>query len=878
VPPRLVTFVEASYPELLSRQGLTGAVLLALDVDVQGRVTRAVALSADHDAFREPALAAARAFVFAPARVAERPVPVRITYRYVFTLDPAPVARPQGAELPADRTALTGEVIERTSERPVVGVVVVLTPRPGSTPGLVEGSPPPSLWAPVRLLTDQQGRFAAPALPPGRYRVTLSSPELLTVATEEELGAGTHVRARYRVELRRPPAVGRRPGLDDVDEEVIVRAPRLRREASQTVVRSEEARRVPGTQGDTLKVVQNLPGVARSAVGSGQLVVWGASPQDTRVQVDGVELPSLYHVGGLRSVVNSDLVSSIELLPGAFGADYGRALGGLVRVETKSLPAAGLHGYVAADVLDTSALLSAAIGARLRVAAAGRLSLVDRLLPGLLEPDVGDFFPLPRYRDGQLKATLALGRDEELSALVLTSSDELRRTVPSQDPAQLRSESTERSFWRVLLPYRRTLASGASVQVTPSFGVDRSRQATAFGAVPTDLRVDTQRVALRASYRQRIAGEASRPTTLTLGIDVQSSAAEVARSGSITLPPREGDVFVFGQPPGDDVNADTWSTHTVNAAPFATVELPLGAWTVSPGLRLDVTSLEVGRLTPRIGATPSVGGLRIDRSLEPRLALGRPLGPKVQLSAAAGLYHQAPEAEELSAVFGSPTLGPSRAVHGTVGLAWRLTPTLTAELAGFVRRLDQLVLRSSLPTPALAQALVHDGVGRSYGGQLLLRQELVRGLFGWVTYSLSRSERKHAGEARYRLFDYDQTHVLGLVLSYERGPWTGGLRFRYATGAPRTPVEGAFYDARGAQFQPRFGRINTIRVGDFAQLDLRLERKWVLPPTVVTAYVEVQNVTAHANPEELTYNYDFTRRGVITGLPTLAVVGARLSF
>ena len=35
------------------------------------------------------------------------------------------------------------------------------------------------------------------------------------------------------------------------------------------------ARRVPGTQGDVLKVVENLPGVARASIGSGQLVVWG---------------------------------------------------------------------------------------------------------------------------------------------------------------------------------------------------------------------------------------------------------------------------------------------------------------------------------------------------------------------------------------------------------------------------------------------------------------------------------------------------------------------------------------------------------------------------------------------------------------------------
>ncbi|MFY0534606.1 hypothetical protein [Nannocystis pusilla] len=32
--------------------------------------------------------------------------------------------------------------------------------------------------------------------------------------------------------------------------------------------------------------------MARSAAGSGQLIVWGAAPQDTRVYVDGVPIPA----------------------------------------------------------------------------------------------------------------------------------------------------------------------------------------------------------------------------------------------------------------------------------------------------------------------------------------------------------------------------------------------------------------------------------------------------------------------------------------------------------------------------------------------------------------------------------------------------------
>jgi hypothetical protein len=43
-------------------------------------------------------------------------------------------------------------------------------------------------------------------------------------------------------------------------------------------------------------------------------------------------------------------------------------------------------------------------------------------------------------------------------------------------------------------------------------------------------------------------------------------------------------------------------------------------------------------------------------------------------------------------------------------------------------------------------------------------------------------------------------------------------------------------------------------------------------------YLDVQNVTNRKNPEEIIYSQDYHQRSTISGLPTLAVVGARLDF
>jgi hypothetical protein len=602
--------------------------------------------------------------------------------------------------------------------------------------------------------------------------------------------------------------------------------------------------------------------------------VWGSAPKETRIYVDGVEIPALYHGSGLRSVMSSDLVSSIDLVPGAFGAEYGRGLGGLVRVETRALRKDGVHGFVGADTLDASALVTAALTERVRAGVAGRVSYLDRLLAATSAPDIGDFFPIPRYSDYQAKITADLRKRESVDVVFLGSRDDLTRTVPSLDPARVKTERTRDRFHRLYARYARYDEDGGAATITPFLGYDESALATSFGGAPTRLDVDAWKYGVRATYRARIADR----VTGHAGLDTLGAATKLGRAGSLTLPPREGDVTVFGQPPGDEVNADTWSTHILNLAPYVAADVALGPFTVTPGVRFEMFLVDGDRQTPRVGLTPPVGYSRLEGAVDPRLAVRWQATPRLAFTASGGAYHQAPEPEDLSAVFGTPALGLARATHASFGESLRVTDTLTAEMTGFYKTLDDLVVRSQLASPKLARVLVQNGEGRSYGVQFLLRQELWRGFFGWLSYTISRSERRYV-EERWRLFDFDQPHVLAVVASQEVGRWTFGARFRYASGAPRTPVTGAFFDARGDQFQPMFGEHNTIRIAPFYQLDLKIERVFPLGETTkLVAFVDVQNVTAHENEEEIVYSPNFRRRDAITGLPTIAVVGGRLEF
>ncbi len=485
-------------------------MVLSIEVEDSGRVGNVEVVVPAGPDFDAAAVAAARQFEFEPATLDGAPVPVKIQYAYKFVVKEVMV--PVGPQVNFE-----GVVMDRFTKVPSRGVKVRIVDLG------------------VEASTDQDGAFAFTDVPPGPHTIELSSRELVTIKTEEVITKGKKKSVKYMVE----------PKEADVDEEAVVRAPRIKKEVVETRVRTEEAKRVPGTQGDTLKVVQNLPGVGRSAFGSGALIVWGSAPQDTRVNVDGVEIPVLYHVGGMRSTINSDLVRSIDLSPGSYGADYGRGLGGLVRIDLQDPGREGVHGYVAADVMDVSGMVRAAITPNLRLAVAGRQGYLDQTLKAAVSKDVGDFFPIPRYDDYQARASMTLGKDEELSATFLASDDHLTRTVPSSDPLEVKTQDQNLLYRRFIVRYTRLFSDGSSIAVTPSLGYDHNQQEWNFGGTPMVLDTITWQYALRASYRRRVTDK----IILSMGLDFQGRSSTSDRVGSLELPAREGDITVFGQPP-----------------------------------------------------------------------------------------------------------------------------------------------------------------------------------------------------------------------------------------------------------------------------------------------------------------------------------------
>ncbi len=839
-----MTFVEAAFPEAERASGKTAVVVLKLAISATGTIDSATIAESGGPSFDAAAVAAAQRFVFEPAEIDGKAAPIKILYRYEFTLK---------AEVPTTGV-FDGVVRSRKAKKPLAGVTVQLD-------------------SGERVTTDAAGHFHIDVVTPGKHALTLEGEKLTAQRTEETFEAGKRLDVTYDVE-EREEAVKEGDG-DDL--EIVITAPPLRKQVVSTEVSAEQGRRVPGAQGDVLRVVENLPGVARSTVGSGALVVWGASPEDTRVYVDGVRVPRLYHDGGLRSVVHSDLVRSVELAPGGYGALYGRGLGGLVTVSLDPLEDKGFHGSVAADVLDAAGSVRASLGEKVHVEVAARKSYLDALLPVFTSRDTSSLFPIPRYADGQARVVYRPETHTSIEVGGLASSDATDKSTASADPAQRKTESTTLRWGRVYARYRRDIEGGSVLTVTPWVGADASTRVSRFGGTPSELASDSTLFGLRTSWR----GKPLANVAVTAGLDVEVVSSSIHRAGSVTSPPREGDIRVFGQAPSDRVNADSWSAVVAGAAPFAEADISLAGdrLHVIPGLRFDPYVISGSRRTPVEGATPSIGYFTSEALFEPRLAVTADLSPRVKVKTAYGRYHQTPQAEDLSAVFGNPLLTAARADHFLAGALFRLTETISVEATVFYTTSTDLAARSSRPRRSSPKRWSRRGAGdRSARRSSRARRSAPASSAG------SRTASSAASAAIARARRGGSSISIRRTCS-PRSPRTGSARASRSARAPASPPASRARRWRAptttlapTPSEPVLGPRSSIRIPAFFALDLRVSKRFAIGASELEIYLDVQNATNRQNPEELVYTRDYSQQSAITGLPILPSLGARFAW
>ncbi|MGH7297596.1 MAG: TonB-dependent receptor plug domain-containing protein, partial [Polyangiaceae bacterium] len=675
------------------------------------------------------------------------------------------------------------------------------------------------------------------------------------------------------------------------------------REIGQTTLTAEDVRDMPGAFGDPFRAIDAMPGVIPVVSGLPFFYIRGAPPTNNAYLVDGIRVPFLFHIGIGEGVIHPALIDHVDFYPSAAPAAYGRSAGAVIAGQTRE-PATKPHGEANLRLVDSGALLETPLdGGRGTVLVAGRYGY-----PGPIVGAITSSVQLG-YWDYQTRATWRLTDRDTLGVFAFGSHDYLGTASTNNGVTGPVVETLGSDFHRVDLRYDRALHRGR-LRIAATLGYDSQGGSGMTGSSSES-----------SAPPGGGSGNAPPPQTPVVTTITNLSAA-VRLELEESLSPQ---VRVRG---GADARVDRYGFSQGEAAADETV-VPSSAspppTNVTWGAHADV----VWRVSPRVEIVPGVrfdvfDGIRADGpsgsrtstivpAVDPRLSTRVTLAPWIALLSSLGLTHQYPVLRVgsipalLLSVPGFPAgdaqlQTAAQASQGVeVALPAELTLTTTGFLSGW-SGLTDLTNNCIQVMPAVVPAQNGNGTppsqvpwscpsndpthGIAYGVEVLLRRPLSRRLSGWLSYTLSRSTRDEhfltpsGGDAQATVAsDFDRTHVLNAVLSYDLGRrWRAGGRFVFYTGTP-------YSNRNGNVPAPPY---NDQRTPPFYRVDVRLEKRWPFLRDGYVAFIaEVENVTL--NKETTSYGLncktDATNAGGTTqcsppsfGPLTIPSVGVEASF
>ena len=662
--------------------------------------------------------------------------------------------------------------------------------------------------------TDPKGYFRLP-LPAGAARVTVHAPNCLPFLQQEKLAPRQEIAVTYYVE---------REHYDPY--EIVVVGEQRRVEVSRITLRGPEIHQIPGTFGDPFRVIQALPGTSSMASLLPFPVVRGAAPSSTGFMLDGSRVPLLFHLLAGPSVIHPEFIDEVQFFPGGAPVLYGGYIGGIIDGRTRRARPDERLIDVDVNVLEAGALIREPFPKLgISVTAAGRYGY-----PGGILSLATDRMSL-KYWDYQLRVDGGNARNG-WTFFAFGAGDELE-TRGATPPGQPKPPLTP----AIIFDFHRIVLSGYHGNGSGTFdglyrlvlGYDHT------DAVGSNVSNWTLEPTLRWTWK------AHKALTFTWGVE------GVIRDIVQGTPSTFGANFVGGL-----LTQDLHHMYTGGAL-LEAIWRPTPRWLIRPGVRGDIYS---------DGTTEKHAG-------DPRLTVRYKLrtfdlpdvpptsdASALWLKAAVGLYHQPPRF--LLPLPGMDMMpikyGLLQSIQSSLGAEAPLPYRFSVSVEGYFSWMDPTIFNFNLndpnvnnlgnlglfPTstsqgPSDAQKFLQRQTtpqqGRAYGLELLLRRQAKSGIFGWVSYTLSRSERHDTAWAPY---DFDRTHILNLVagLPLPRN-WDLGVRLQYQSGRPVTTTYG----------------YNTARTAGYVRIDVRIDKRAVFKGWLLDFYVDLIN--AALLPEEV---------------------------
>jgi outer membrane receptor for ferrienterochelin and colicin len=635
---------------------------------------------------------------------------------------------------------------------------------------------------------------------------------------------------------------------------------------------TEEIRSNPGGNFDISRVVQVLPGVAGASSASfrNDIIIRGGAPNENVFYLDGIEIPVLNHFqtqgssGGPAGILNVSFIEDVKLSSSAFDARFDNALASVFQFKQREGNPERFSGNLRLSSTEFAATFEGPISKKTNYLVSARRSYLQLLFEAI------DLPIRPNYWDFQYKVTHKINPKTTLNFIGVGAIDEFAFGVP-------RESTPDKTF---------VLNSTPSInQWNYTTGVSLKRLVkngfvnVALSRNMFNNELDRFENKDEGNEDARILKIRSQEIENKLRIDVNKFVNnwKFAYGVSAQYVKFNNELFnriAKGDTPENDIaiqynsNIDFFRYGAfANASKRFFNEKLL----VSAGLRTD-------------GNTFTTDGNNLGQTLSPRLSLSWNIAPKWNINASIGDYYKIPTYTVLGfknsdGDFVNRNAKYIRSTHYVGGFEFLPKEDLRFTVEGFFKRYSNypVSVANGISLANLGggfdvlgnEAVTSIGGGETYGAEFYFQQKLVKRIFAVFSYTFVRS-RFSGAEGNLIESSWDNRHLVSALLGYKlkRG-WELGAKFRFAGGAPFTPFD---TDSSQAVFATTgqgvldFSRLNTERLINFSQLDIRIDKKFYFKKSTLDIFIDLQNALRAKNPD--IPDYSFKRNADNTGFET----------
>lgn len=723
----------------------------------------------------------------------------------------------------AQQASLRGRVFDAISNEPLPFVNVVVA---GTTIGTV---------------TDLDGNFLLTGIQPGFVRIQASFVGYRQ-AISPEIEVSSARMALVEIPMQQS---------DQQIEEVRVTASPFRKtEESPVSLRTigiGEIENSPGANRDVSRVIQSFPGVQSTPAFRNDIIIRGGGPSESRFYLDGVEVPNINHFatqgasGGPVGILNADFLREVNYYSGAFPANRGNALSGVLEFFQVDGNPDKLTFRSTVGASEISATLDGPIGEKTTFIVSTRRSYLEFLF------DVIGLPFLPTFNDAQFKVRTRFNQRNELTLvgigaidvnqlnLGIENPDDQQKFILSQLPVNEQWTYTvgavykhfRNNSFQTLVLSRNHLNNGNYKY----FDNDDSSEENKI------LDYNSAEIENKFRFENNTRLENFR---LNFG-----ASLEYASYTNNTQNRRFYGGQIIDIRYASELDLLKWGLFAQASRNFFNERLIL-----SLGVRADANNY-------------SASMQNLFNQLSPRVSASYNLTDQWSLNFNTGRYYQLPSYTTLGYKINDQLVNKNNNLtyisvdHLIGGFEYRPRPNILFSTELFLKEYANYPysLNDSISLANIGgdfgvigdEEVVSTSTGRAYGAEFQTRINTDNGFNFNLSYTLVRSEFSD-GKGNMLPSSWDSKHLVVLTSTRDlKRNWRVGTRWRFVGGLPYTPYDlekSSLVEAWNLQGRPYFDytRINAERFKPFHQLDLRFDKAYYLNRFTAKFYIDVQNV------------------------------------